>query len=191
MPFRNRNLSNIIGFDDAPFPRDHCGPVKVVGAVFARLRFDGVLIGEVEKDGCDAGAAIANLVGRSKFAEHAQLILLQGISLAGFNVVDVFKLNRSLDLPILVVARKAPDMGAVRRALISHIPRGRDKWAIIEKLGPMEPIGGVHVQRVGISKEQAASVIGRFAIHSRIPEPIRVAHLIAGALSAGQSRGNP
>ena len=80
MPFGNRHLSNVIGFDDAPFPRDLCGSVKVVGAVFARLRLDGVLIGRVEKDGSDAAEAIANLVGRSKFAEHAQLILLQGIA---------------------------------------------------------------------------------------------------------------
>ena len=45
------HLSNVIGFDDAPFERDHRGKVEVVGTVYAGLRFDGVLIGAVEKDG--------------------------------------------------------------------------------------------------------------------------------------------
>lgn len=43
-----RRLSNVIGFDDAPFPAGHEGPVKVVGAVYARLQLNGVLIGEVD-----------------------------------------------------------------------------------------------------------------------------------------------
>jgi endonuclease V-like protein UPF0215 family len=39
--------------------------------------------------------------------------------------------------------------------------------------------------------DQTAAVIKRFAVHSHIPEPIRTAHLIAGALVEGQSRGHP
>ena len=186
-----KRISNVIGFDDAPFARDYHGRIKVVGAVYADLRFDGVLIGEVEKDGSDAATALAELAGRSKFAEHARLIMLQGITLGGFNVVDVFYLHKALALPVLVVSRNRPDMAAVQKALIRHIRDGAAKWAIIEKLGPMEPAGTVFVQRVGLSLDQAISVTKRFSLHSQIPEPLRTAHLIAGALSCGQSRGNP
>jgi endonuclease V-like protein UPF0215 family len=55
----------------------------------------------------------------------------------------------------------------------------------------MEPCGGVFVQRVGLTVAQAAAVVERLAIHGRIPEPLRVAHLIAGALARGASRGRP
>jgi hypothetical protein len=55
----------------------------------------------------------------------------------------------------------------------------------------MEPVNGVYIQRVGLSPEEAAAVIRRFSVNSNIPEPIRVAHLIAGALATGQSRGAP
>jgi len=187
----HKRLSNIIGFDDAPFPRNHQGSVKVVGAVFADLRFDGVVIGEIEKDGFDAAEKLEKLISVSKFREHVQLIMLQGITFGGFNVVDVFYLNSRLALPVLVVSRKRPDLGSIEKALISHIPEGKKKWALIDKLGPMEPVGKVHVQRAGLTLHQAASVIERFAIHSRIPEPLRAAHLIAGAIAEGQSRGNP
>jgi endonuclease V-like protein UPF0215 family len=187
----HKRLSNIIGLDDAPFPRNHQGTVKVVGAVFANLRFDGVIIGEIEKDGFDAAAKLEKLVSESKFSEHAQLIMLQGITFGGFNVVDVFYLNRKLGLPVLIVSRKRPDMESIKKALISHIPEGKKKWAVIDRLGPMELVGKVHIQRVGLTPKQAASVIERFAIHSQIPEPLRAAHLVASAITEGQSRGNP
>lgn len=186
-----RNFSNVVGFDDAPFDRDYRGGVSVVGAVFAGPRFDGVLVGEVEKDGTDAAARLADLIAGSRFREHIRLVLLQGVTLAGFNVVDVFALHDRLGIPVLVVARKRPDMAAVREALVSHIPGGAEKWAILERLGEMEPAGHVHVQRVGLTPGQASSVVRRFAIHSRIPEPLRAAHMIATAIAEGQSRGQP
>ena len=95
-----RRYSNIIGFDDAPFTPDQVGPVPVVGVVFTGLKLTGVVIGEVEKDGSDAAEKLAQLVAGSKFAEHVQLVMLQGITLAGFNVVDVLSLHQRLGLPV-------------------------------------------------------------------------------------------
>jgi endonuclease V-like protein UPF0215 family len=186
---QERRFSNIIGFDDAPFAPAHIGSVPVVGAVFARLQLTGVIVGEVEKDGQDAAQQLAQLIAGSKFAEHLQLVMLQGIALAGFNVVDVFYLHEQLGLPVLVVARKAPDMAAVQSALLGQVQGGPEKWRLIEKLGPMEPAGSVYIQRVGLSLEEAQAVVTQFAIHGHVPEPLRTAHLIAGAIVDGQSRG--
>lgn len=184
-----RRLSNLIGFDDAPFERSHRGPVPIVGAVFASLRFDGVLTGVVEKDGDDATDAVVRLVRGSRFAEHTQAVLLQGIAFAGFNVVDLARLRRQLGRPVLVVARRAPNLEAIRTALLTRVPGGAQKWKLIEAAGPMEALAGVYVQRAGMSSAQAEALIQRFALHGRIPEPLRVAHLIAGALTRGVSRG--
>ncbi len=191
--------ANVVGFDDAPFPphrdskakaRTTKTKVKVVGAVFAGARLDGVLLGEIERDGVDAADVLTRLVRGSKFAGHVRLVMLQGIALGGFNVVDVFKLHERTGCPVLVVSRKAPDYAAIRRALLERpIPEGARKWRIIEKLGPMEPLGHVHVQRVGLTVEEARAVLRRFTLHGHIPEPLRVAHLIATALAFGESRG--
>ena len=188
---RKRRFSNVIGFDDAPFARDYRGPVTVVGAVFAHLRLDGVLVGAVEKDGFDAAEKLAALIQSSKFYDHARLVMLQGITMGGFNVVDVVDLHARLRLPVLVVARRAPDMTAIRRALERHLPRGREKWACIEAAGNMEAAGKVFMQRVGLTRVQAMEALAQWSIHSRIPEPLRCAHLIAGALATGQSRNRP
>jgi endonuclease V-like protein UPF0215 family len=183
-----RVFSNVIGFDDGPFPSGHKGEVKIVGTVYAKSQFNGVLIGEVQRDGSDAAAKLTELISKSKFAESIQLIMLQGIALAGFNVVDVFELHEKTKLPVLVVCRKQPDMDSIRDALL-QMPGGKKKWALIEKLGPMEPAANVYIQRVGLAFEQAETVVKQFTHTGNIPEPLRVAHMIAGAIVNGESSG--
>ncbi len=56
-------------------------------------------------------------------------------------------------------------------------------------MGPMEPAADVFIQRVGLTLTQALAVVERFAVHGHMPEPLRVAHLVAGGLGSGQSRG--
>lgn len=161
----------------------------MVGAVYSGRRLEGVLTGRVRRDGDDGTDALVRLVRDSKFAAHLQLVLLQGIALAGFNVIDVPRLSHDLGLPVLVVARRAPRREAMRDALLTHIAEGERKWASIEALGPMEPLRGVYVQRWGLDREEAAEVLRGTAINGAIPEPLRTAHLIAGALATGESRG--
>jgi len=179
----------VVGFDDAPFDRNTSGDVSVVGAVFAKLRLEGVLCGRVRRDGANATRRLIALVGESQFAHHVQLIMLQGVALAGFNVVDVHKVHRELGVPVLVVARRMPRMDDIRRALLEHVRGGERKWRLIECLGPMESVAGLCVQRVGISRAESEAVIERLAVHGKIPEPLRAAHLIAGGIATGRSRG--
>jgi hypothetical protein len=182
-------ISNVIGFDDFPFPRPHRGDVGVVGGVYSGPRLDGVLSGRVRRDGANATRRIAELVAGSKFAPQLQLVMLQGIALGGFNVVDIHGLHAGLGIPVMVVARRAPRMGLVREALLGRVPGGRRKWALVERAGAMEPAGRVFVQRAGLSLDAAADVIRRFSVYGHLPEPLRVAHLIAGGVGTGESRG--
>lgn len=184
-----RPLANVIGFDDAPFEHAHRGDVPIVGAVFARTRLDGVIVDHVRRDGRNSTERIVAAVRGSRFAGHVQAVVLQGIALAGFNVVDIQALHVALGLPVLVVARKRPDLAAMRRALLGRVRGGARKWALIERAGEMEPLGGVFVQRVGFERERARRFLRELSVHGALPEPLRVAHLIAGAIGSGQSRG--
>lgn len=53
----------------------------------------------------------------------------------------------------------------------------------------MEPCRGVMVQRVGLTLPQAEAALATLTVTGRIPEPLRVAHLIAGGVTRGSSRG--
>jgi len=182
-------ISNVMGVDDAPFARSHRGDVKIVGTVWARDRLDGVIVDRVRRDGVNSTARIAEMLERSPFDAHVRAVLLNGIALAGFNVVDLHALHARLSRPVLVVARKEPDLRAIRRALLRRVPGGAKKWALIERAGPMEPLEGVWVQRAGLSVARAAQLIRDSRGQGALPEPIRVAHLIAGALERGHSHG--
>jgi len=108
-----RSLSNVVGFDDSPFDLEHRGDVRVIGAVCARTRLDGVLSTTVRRDGSNATDRLIELVRASRFQAHIRAVLLQGIALAGFNVVDIHALHEALGIPVLVVARRPPHLAAV------------------------------------------------------------------------------
>jgi len=183
------SCSRVIGFDDAPFSRAWRGDVPVVGVMMTGARVDGVLRGRVRRDGANATRSLAALVGQGRFAGQAQAVLLQGITLAGFNVVDIRALAEQLGLPVLVVARRQPDLQAVRRALLDKVPGGRRKWRLVQRAGPMEPCGELWLQRAGIDAGRARRLLAAHTLHGKLPEPLRLAHLVAGALQRGESRG--
>ena len=183
-----RRLTHIIGFDDAPFEQNYRGNVLVVGAVYSGLRLDAVLSSKVRRDGVNSTRVLTDLVRGSRFLSQTHAVLLQGIALAGFNVVDLDKLHVELGIPVIMVTRRRPNMEAIRRALLSHVPGGRLKWQLIERAGPIEPIAGVYVQRRGCSLAETEDLLRRFAVNSVIPEPLRTAHIIAGGITIGESR---
>ncbi|RDI95946.1 DUF99 family protein [Meiothermus sp. QL-1] len=187
---RTGGFSRVIGFDDFPFERSHRGNVRVVGVVYNGLRLEGVLSGQVRRDGQNSTRVLVQLIQGSKFYPGLELVMLQGIALAGFNVVDVQGLSRSLGLPVLVVARRRPNLAAVEAAL-QRVRGGARKWGLIQRAGTLEAVAGVYIQRVGLSLQQAEQTLRRFAVHSRIPEPLRTAHLIAGGIGRGESRARP
>ncbi|MDW8426673.1 MAG: DUF99 family protein [Meiothermus sp.] len=183
-------FSYVIGFDDFPFERHHRGNVRVVGVVYNGLRLEGVLSGQVRRDGRNSTRVLSGLIQHSKFYPSLQLILLQGIALGGFNVVDIQALSDNLGLPVLVVSRRKPNLASIEAAL-RKVRGGQQKWALIQKAGAVEPVAGVYVQRARLTVKQAEQVLRHLAVHSHIPEPLRAAHLIAGGIATGQSRARP
>ncbi len=183
-------IANVIGFDDGPFDkRGHAGrDVLLVGAVCARTRLDGVVSGHVRRDGRNATRRMVELVRESQFDRHVRAVLLSGIAVAGFNVVDIHTLAAELGRPVVVVARRPPRYAKIRLAL-GHVRGGDRRWALIAAAGPMELVRGIYVQRVGITLAETAALLEATTLHGKLPEPVRVAHLIAGGIVAGKSRG--
>jgi len=204
---------NVIGFDDGPFLREYRGDVLLVGVVCSGTRVDGIVSGKIRRDGANATRVMTELVRASQFRSHAQAIMIQGIAVGGFNVIDVKGLSDALRIPVLVVTRRRPDMAAVKRALFVDGPEGRPrvsgaarKWRLIESAGAMEPLepsrrslrrpSGLRgapprlwFQSAGLSVEEARELVADTTLHGNIPEPLRLAHLIAGGITTGKSRG--
>ena len=181
----------VLGFDDGPFPPHGNGPVLVVGAMYRGAQFlEGVLCTSITQDGDDATEQLVAAITGSRFHPQIHCLLLSGITFGGFNVVDLPRLHRETGLPVLCVMRKHPDFAAVEAAL-AQVPNGAEKLARIRAAGPVREMNGVFAQPHGLENTEAQALLRLITVRGKLPEPLRAAHLIAGSLTTGESRGRP
>lgn len=179
----------VLGIDDGPFDKSKKSKVLVVGTIFRGGDFlDGIVSTKVKIDGEDSTAKLLSMINRCKFKPQLQAIILDGIALGGFNIIDIDKLNDKTSIPVIVVIRKYPDFKKIKDAL-KKIGKEK-KYKLIEKAGKIEKIGKIYVQTAGISLEKAKDILRITCTHSYLPEPIRIAHMIAAGIVLGESKGN-
>lgn len=141
----------------------------------------------IEIDGFDATEKIASMITVSPHYRQLRVIMLNGITFAGFNIVDVKALNAAIKLPVITVTREKPDFADIRKAL-QNLTCSEERWTAILNAG--EPIevftrsakAKIYMQAVGVSQEDAQKILRLTSTRSNIPEPLRVAHLIASGL---------
>ena len=178
----------LIGIDDAPFDKFKKGNVFIVGTIFRGGDWiDGVLSTKVKIDGNNSTSKLIEMINKSKFKPQIQAILLDGIAFGGFNIVDVQELNKETKIPVIVVIRKNPDFKNIKEAL-KKIGK-ENKYELIEKAGNVYKVGKIYIQLTGISLEKARQILKVSCTRSLIPEPIRVAHIIASGIIEGESKG--
>ena len=178
----------VIGIDDAPFDKFNDSKVLVVGVVMRGGSWiDGVLSTKVIVDGDDSTKKIAEMINKCKFKPQLQCIFLDGIAVAGFNVIDVKELSKKTKLPVIVVIRRMPDIKTIKETLIKI--NQKQKIKLIEKAGEVIKLDNIFVQINGINLEQARKILKIVCTRSLIPEPLRLAHLIASGVTVGESRG--
>lgn len=190
--------TRILGIDDGPFGKFSSEKTLLVGSVFRGGEWlDGVLSTEIKIDGLDATEKIIELINNSRHKQQLQAIFLDGLTFAGMNVIDIEELNEETNLPIIVVSRKKPDFEEIKKAL-NNVERTEKRWKLIKKAG--EPIKvntskrkeekPIFIQKRGIKESRATDLTKMISTRSRIPEPIRVSHLITTGIVRGESYGN-
>ena len=179
----------ILAFDDSPLIHEK---IIIIGAFFrGGEQLDGILRAEITKDGMDATEVIIRIIKDSKYYTQIRVIMLDGVTYAGFNPVDITCIFKETGLPVLVFMRSLPDFEKIKLAL-EHLPDPEKRWEIIRRAGTIHKIeqkNPVYIQLCGIDKESAVEIIRLTLTHSNIPEPLRVAHLIATGVVLGESKG--
>lgn len=181
----------VLGIDDSPFEFED-KTVKVIGTFFrGGTWLEGVLSTEVEVDGEDATLKLIELVNKSKFKPQLQAILLDGIAVGGFNVINIKSLQQRTGIPAVVIIRKMPDFKKLEKTL-KKLGMGK-KYLLMEKAGKPQEIkiksGKIFVQLAGLNLAEAKKIMQICCTRSNIPEPIRAAHLIGAGMVKGESRG--
>ena len=175
--------------DDAPFEKGQSTPVPIVGVTMGGAdRIESVAMGQFPVDGEDVGGYLAGWIAGLRTRPALQGVILGGITVAGLAVVDVVDLAERIGLPVLVVTRRNPTGSDLAQALRSA---GLDhRLALLERMPRAFGVGeGLYLAHAGASRAEAERLVLSCLAKSRLPEPLRVAHLIGQAIVLRESRG--
>ena len=182
----------ILAWDDGPFEFKSKGKDILVGVIFRGGQFlDGLLKTEIDIDGLDATEKIIEKTLKTKHKD-LRIIMLDGITFAGFNIVDIKEIYKKTNLPVIVVNRKKPDFEKFISSL-KQLSEPKKRLKCVENAGHVYWVKvknkKVCFQCSGIEIEDARKIIKETSTMSLIPEPLRVAHLIATGFVLGESVG--
>jgi endonuclease V-like protein UPF0215 family len=189
MTARAPRRPHVLGIDDGAFDRhrDRAVPIVAVRMEGPDL-VEGVALTQFPVDGDDASAFLAGWIGELRLAHGLSAVVLGGITIAGLGVVDVRALAAAIALPVLVVNRHDPSDHRLGDALRAAGLEAR--LAIVAGTPPAFWLeDGPWVACAGIEPPQAAALVAGSRRKADLPEPLRLAHLIARAVATGESRG--
>jgi endonuclease V-like protein UPF0215 family len=177
-----------LAFEDGPFTSK--GGTKKRRAPLIALLTEGFRISKIalaylKVDGLEATDVMIDLA--NSLSGDEDVIFLHGAAYAGFNVVDVQQLLETIKSPIILVLRSKPNPEAVRQALMKHFIDWEKRLQILRRAGEIrsfEPYPNMPLfyEAVGIEASEAEALIRGFTIMGKIPEPLRIARIMAQAL---------
>lgn len=183
---RQKKQIRAIGFDDAPFIRHQSTTVNISGIVCANTRFEGMVWGSIEADGNDATQTICRLLLGKKFLPQLHIVLLDGIGFGGFNLVDLPLLTQTLQLPCVAVMRRLPNLKKMNQAM-SRLPNYQQRLATLQKAGKIYDYSPFFFQVCGEHPDIIARTLVQLTDRGKVPEVLRLAHLIGAAIIHGES----
>ena len=157
----------------------------LAGIVMRRdLVIDGMIFGNATIEGNDSTKNILSMY-RSLKRNDINCIMLDGLVISMYNIIDGKELQESTDIPVIAITFK--DSEGLEGAINHHFPNdSKMKLEQYHKLGQRDKIllktGKIlFIRYWGISLKEALMVVNSFTLQGSIPEPIRIAKIAARA----------
>jgi len=175
-----------LGIAESYCGREHS---TLAGVVMRKdLRIDGFCSGRVSVGGTDATDTILAMI-RDLARRDINVVLLSGCVIAWFNVIDPGRIFDESKIPVVCVTYEESDglLGDLRH----HFPEDEARIHSYLRLGERKPVdlGGnrtIYLRVAGIEYLDAARFCRDFTLEGKIPEPLRVARLLARQVFSGQ-----
>ncbi len=150
------------------------------------LVVDGVVLGSATVGGDDATSSVIKMFKKLR-RNDINLIILSGCIISMYNIIDVDAVSKKTGLPVVCLTYR--ESQGIERAIKHHFPNEGSKLATYKILGERRPLDlksgyRVYVRASGISDQEAAGVLELFTLQGSIPEPVRLAKLLARAVGA-------
>ncbi|MEM1569308.1 MAG: DUF99 family protein [Candidatus Bathyarchaeia archaeon] len=174
----------ILAIEDGCFTvgRHFLSEALLIGVVMDGFLLEKLFIDTVKVDGLDATDKALTFVSKAGLLD---LILLHGVPYAGFNLIDACRLYEETSYPVLCILDRKPDIQRVKKALRMRFLDWQERLRILEKTTPVElSLGCVKliVAVQGLTLDEAAKLLRETTLLGKMPEPLRVAKIIAKGL---------
>ncbi|MEM0084831.1 MAG: DUF99 family protein [Candidatus Methanomethylicia archaeon] len=176
----------ILAFEDGKISKKEKDKTILVGVKTKNTILEDVFFKEIDVDGLDATDKAIDIIDEAK---PINIVLLNGISYAGFNLMDAERIWKETEIPVIIYTRKKPNNKEVISALIKHFPDWRERWNIIKRtlkiskgihqIKIKENEKEVYIENIGIDIGEAIRILRENTLWGRKPEPIRIAEIIA------------
>lgn len=154
----------------------------LAGVVMRRdLIIDGMVFGSATIEGDDATDSII-LMHRSLARDDINCILLDGLVISMYNIIDGEKVAAETGLPLIAITFE--DSKGLEDSIRHHFDNWQSKLDQYQKLGKRERVAlktdkNLFIRYWGLSQKRAIAILNSFTLQGSVPEPIRVAKLAA------------
>ncbi|MBO3800125.1 MAG: DUF99 family protein [Candidatus Brockarchaeota archaeon] len=166
--------------------RENSANALLAGVVMrSDFLIDGFSFAKTTIAGNDATDSVISLY-KSLKREDVNLIMLSGVIISMYNIVDVNKVFEETGKPVLAVTYR-PSKG-IEEAIKKRFPVDWERRIeAYRRLGPRKELKlktgfKVFFRNVGMDDFDSKNILNKFTVFGRIPEPIRVARLLARSI---------
>jgi len=175
----------VVACDDGEVRKLGGGLTTVACVAYRELWPSDASLGIIRVDGLDATSVLSGMI--SLMARPPGAVLLDSITIGGFNVVSLPGLSRLTGMPAIVVYSYEPSVERLEAPLRQHFA---DAELRLRALAPirgarrvMTRRGELYLVTWGIELSEAVKVVEAYQYFTKVPEPIRVAHRLASEAS--------
>ena len=184
---RIKEFVPIIGLNDGRVKfGDESKKIPIVGVIMKGSRIvEGVIQTWTLLDDPNLTETIVKIINFSPHKNQLRYILTKGITMAGFGIIDINKLEEELNIPVMAFLERSIDLENIRQTLEAKFSDGADRWQIIQRIGPPIRVqlnnGKFALVQVsnGFDYDEISDLLKLSQRWGNIPEPLRIAHMIA------------
>ena len=160
---------------------------SVLSGIVIRQDFviDGFVFGRATIEGNDATDSILEMYEKLN-REDINYVLISGLIVSMYNIIDIKKIYDSLKIPIIGVSYK--NSAGLEDSIKHHFPNSfESKIYAYQQLGKREKIVlktsyDVFIRKEGCTLSDVKQLLNKITLHGNNPEPLRVAQILAKSL---------
>ena len=149
------------------------------------LVIDGFVVGYSTVGGDDATDSILTMYEKLDRPD-VSFLLISGIVISLYNIVDVKRISEKTGIPVIGVTYE--ESSGIEDAIKHHFPESYEsKLAEYSKLGSREKITlhtshNLYIRNEGCTALEAKQLLDKMTLQGSVPEPLRIAQLLANTL---------